>query len=572
MKIIRVDMTNLKVSYQDVPNYYNDYAGRGLIAKIMNDEVDPKCDPLGPENKLILAPGMFCGTTLVNTSRISIGCKGPLTNTIKESNVGGTIGSALGKHAIKAIIFEGQPLKKGPFIFHLSKEGKAEIIEAPEVGGLRTYEFARKIFSRYGEDNSLLCIGPAGENLMKIASIQSTDVDKNPCRAAGRGGVGAAMGSKHIKGIVVEHRADSLQEFADKSLFDAAAKRFAKAVMEHPFSSQLLPALGTAGLVGPVNAMGAFPSLNARIGVFEKWERISGEKLREIIEARKGNPTHLGCSQCIIHCSNQYLDRDGSYLTGSLEYETIWAMGAMTGIDDLDIIAQLDRLSDEIGVDTMSMGVAIAVAMDAGYRSFGDTRFALEVLEEVANNTEMGNIMGDGPLSVGRHFKNPRVPVVKGQSIAAYDPRAMQGNAVTYATSPMGADHTAGNVIGEYMSGRLDPLKPDGQVDASKNAQIAMAAVDSTGLCLFASFALLSPEGAQSMLDLIKAKTGKIVDENTLGLIGIETLRLERAFNRAAGFTAKDDRLPEFFYREPLPPHNTVVLIKDEDLAKALEF
>lgn len=572
MKIIRVDMTNLKVSYHDVPNYYRDYGGRGLIAQIMYNEVDPNCDPLGPENKLLLVPGIFCGTGLVNTSRLSIGCKGPLTNTIKESNVGGTIGAALGRHGIKAIIFEGQPSKGGPFIFHLSKEGRAEILESPEAKGLRTYEFSKKVFSRYGKEASLLCIGPAGENLLKIASIQSTDVDKNPCRAAARGGVGAVMGSKRIKGIVVEHREDSLQEYADRSLFDAAAKRFAKAVMEHPFSSQLLPALGTAGLVGPVNAMGAFPSLNARRGVFENWERISGEKLREIIESRKGNPTHLGCSQCIIHCSNQYVDQSGAYLTGSLEYETIWAMGAMTGIDDLDIIARLDRLSDEIGVDTMSMGVAIAVAMDAGHRSFGDTMFALEVLEEVAANTDMGKIMGNGPVSVGSHFKNPRVPVVKGQSIAAYDPRAMQGNAVTYATSPMGADHTAGNVIGEYMTGKLDPLKPEGQVEASRNTQIAMAAVDCTGLCLFASFALLSSDGAQAMMDLIRAKTGMTVDENTFGVMGIQTLKTERAFNKKAGFSAKDDRLPEFFYKEPLPPHNTVVLIKDEDMDKALDF
>jgi len=244
----------------------------------------------------------------------------------------------------------------------------------------------------------------------------------------------------------------------------------------------------------------------------------------------------------------------------------------MTGIDDLDTIAQLDRLCDDIGVDTMSTGVAVGVAMDAGHKSFGDAEAAIQMLEEIAEGTELGKIIGNGPVAVGKHFNHHRVPVAKGQSIAAYDPRAMQGNAVTYATSPMGADHTAGNVIGEYMSGALNPLEPDGQVEASRNTQIAMASVDCTGLCLLASFALTTPEGGEAFLRAMNAKFGTQLGPDDIPAMGIRVLKAEREFNRKAGFTNEDDRLPKFFYEEPLPPHNKVVLISDEEMDSTFNF
>jgi aldehyde:ferredoxin oxidoreductase len=318
--------------------------------------------------------------------------------------------------------------------------------------------------------------------------------------------------------------------------------------------------------------MGAFPSFNATKGVFEGWENISGEKMAEIIKKRGGNTTHMGCSQCIIHCSNIYVDKGGKYLTGSLEYETIWAMGGMTGISDLDVIAKLDFLCDDIGVDTMSAGVAIAVAMDAGYKPFGDGQAAIGMLEEIGKGTEFGKILGNGPAAVGKHLKHARVPVVKGQGIAGYDPRAMQGNAVTYATSPMGADHTAGNVIGEYAAGRLDPLKVDGQVAASRNLQIAMASLDCTGLCLFAGFALESPEAGEALIKVMNAKFGTQLTPDDVPALGIRVLKAEREFNRKAGFTNEDDRLPEFFYKEQLPPHNTVVMISDKEMDSIFDF
>ncbi len=570
MKFIRVDMSRKKITLEDVPKPYLGLGGRSLTSTIINAEVTPKCDPLGPENKLIFAPGLLSGTNLVNTSRISVGAKSPLTGTIKESNAGGTIAAALGHLGITAIVVEGQAAKGEMFILRIDGKGEASLIPAKEFKGMRTYSLVDKLLKTYGNKTSVMCIGPAGEYLMKSASIQTSDVDDHPCRAAGRGGLGAVMGSKGLKALVVDRQGKSPDAIADPEAFKEAAKTFALKVKENPFSGQFLANVGTAGILAAINSMGAFPSYNATKGVLPGWENISGENLSKIMKERGGGPGHMGCAQCIVHCSNVFVDKQGKYVTSSLEYETIWAFGGMTGIKDLDIIARLDFLCDDIGLDTMNTGVAIAVAMDAGYKKFEDGEAAIEMLEEIGRGTEMGKILGDGPAAVGKHFKHHRIPVVKGQSIAAYDPRAMQGNGVTYATSPMGADHTAGNVMGHYMAKKLDPLKPEGQVAISRGAQIAMAAMDSIGLCILAAVALASPEAGAALVKALSAKIGAPLGADAIPQLGTRTLQTEREFNRKAGFTNKDDRLPEFFYKEALPPHNTVFAVTDAELDTTL--
>jgi len=572
MKFVKVNMSKKSVQFQDVPKEYAGLGGRGLTSVMINAEVPAKCDPLGPENRLIFAPGLLSGTSLVNTSRISIGAKSPLTGTIKESNAGGTVAAALGRLGITAIIVEGQPAKGDLSILRIDEKGKASLLPAQAYKGMRTYAFAKKLLETYGEKTAILCIGPAGELQLTAASVQTTDIDGRPCRAAGRGGLGAVMGAKGLKAVVVDQRGKSADAIADPKAFNEAGKAFAQAIKAHPFSGQMLPALGTAGLVAPVNSMGAFPSYNATKGVLEGWEKVSGETMAKIIAERGGKTTHMGCAQCVVHCSNEYVDKQGRYMTASLEYETIWSMGGMTGITDLDTIAKLDFLCDDIGLDTMSTGVAVAVAMDAGKGKFGDGEAAIRMVEEVAKGTEFGRVLGNGPAAVGKYLKHQRVPVVKGQSIAAYDPRGMQGNGVTYATCPMGADHTAGNVIGEYLGGALDPLRADGQVAASRNAQIAMASVDCMGLCLMAAVCLKTPEGGQAFLKAVNAKLGTKLGPEAMPAFGIKVLQAEREFNSKAGFTKKDDRLPEFFYKEPLPPHNKVFLISDADLDTTFNF
>jgi aldehyde:ferredoxin oxidoreductase len=539
---------------------------------MINNEVPPTCDPLGPENKLIFAPGLLSGTALVNTSRISVGAKSPLTGGIKESNAGGTVAAALGKLGVTAIIFEGQAPSDKLFNLIIDDSGNAALEAADDYKGMRTYALVEKLLDVYGEKNGVLCIGPAGEYQLASASIQTSDVDGQPCRAAGRGGLGAVMGAKGIKAIVISRQGKSADAIADPETFKESAKVFAKAIKDNPFSGQMLGALGTAGLVAAVNSLGAFPTQNATKGVFEGWEKISGEALAEMIQKRGGQTTHMGCSQCIIHCSNVFVDEDGKYMTASLEYETIWSMGGMPAIDDLDVIAKLDFLCDDIGLDTINTGVAIGVAMDAGHKEFGDGQAAIEMMEEIASGSEIGRVIGNGPVAVGEHFNHHRVPAAKGQSIAAYDPRGMQGNGVTYATSPMGADHTAGNLVGSYLGGALDPLVAEGQVAASRESQIAMASLDCTGLCLLAGVALAAPDAAEAYLKMINAKLGTQLGPDDIPALGVRVLKAELEFNRKAGFTSKDDRLAKFFYEEPLPPHNKVFVVSDDDLDSIFDF
>ncbi|MBW1681951.1 MAG: aldehyde ferredoxin oxidoreductase [Deltaproteobacteria bacterium] len=572
MKFLRVDMKTKTVKTEDVPPAYRGLGGRGLTSILVNDEVPPGCDPLGPENRMVFAPGLLTGTALVNTSRISIGAKSPLTGGIKESNVGGTVPAALGKLGITAVVVEGQAPEGELYVLRIDARGEAALEAANECKGMRTYALVEKLLGTYGEKNGVLCIGPAGEFLMSSASIQSSDADGRPCRAAGRGGLGAVMGSKGLKALVVDLTGKSPDALADPEAFKEQAKAFAEILRKNPFTGQMMPALGTAGLVSAVNSLGAFPSYNATQGTLEGWEKVSGEALAQMIQDRGGKTSHMGCTQCILHCSNDFVDEKGGFVTSSLEYETIWSMGGMTGIVDLDAIARLDRLADDIGLDTMNTGVALAVAMDAGYRPFGDAEAALEMMEEIGRGTDMGKILGNGPAAVGKHFNHHRVPVVKNQSIAAYDPRGMQGNGVTYATSPMGADHTAGNLVGQYLGRALDPLSPEGQVEASRNAQIAMAALDCTGICLLAGTVLGNPKVLDVFLKLIAAKTGEDIDAKGWGDMGIRVLKAERAFNRNAGFTSRDDRLPEFFREEPLPPHNKTFLVPDEELDSIFDF
>jgi aldehyde:ferredoxin oxidoreductase len=567
MKFLRINMTELTAVYEEIPEPYKGLGGRGLTSEMINRQVPPTCDALGPRNKLIIAVGLLAGTSFINISRISVGAKSPLTGGIKESNAGGNIGAYMGQLGIRAIIVEGRAPADQLYLLKIESDGTAQLVEASDCRLMRTYALVDKLRQDHGEKYAIACIGPAGEHRMASASIQTSDADGRPCRAAGRGGMGAVMGSKGLKAILVNQGGTFKAPIADPEAFKEGLKKFTRTVKENPSSGMMMPALGTAGLVAPVNSFGAFPSFNATAGVLPDWEKISGETMAETIKARGGKTTHMGCARCIVHCSNEFVQEDGSFVTGSLEYETIWAMGGMTGITDLDTIARLDRLADDIGVDTMNTGVAIAVAMDAGYRKFEDGQEAIELMEEIAADSQIGRVIGNGPAAVGAHFKHHRVPVVKKQSIAAYDPRRMPANGVTYATSPMGADHTSGNLVGEYLTGELDPEKPDGHIEASRNIQPVMAFVDCAGICLFATFSMATAEGGEAFFKALSALLGKPFGPPDMISMGERCLRAERDFNRRAGLTGDDDRLPEFFRKEPLPPSNAVFKIPEKKIS-----
>jgi aldehyde:ferredoxin oxidoreductase len=319
-----------------------------------------------------------------------------------------------------------------------------------------------------------------------------------------------------------------------------------------------------------LNEAGSYPTKNFTFGRFEGCSKISGETQAAVEVERGGKATH-GCHRgCVIQCSGTYVNKDGHYLTKQPEYETVWAHGGNCGIDDLDSIAMLDRLDDDYGVDTIEMGAAIGVAMEAGIAQFGDAAAAINLVHEVGKGTHIGRILGNGAAVTGKCFGVERVPVVKNQAMPAYDPRGVQGIGVTYATSTMGADHTAGYAVATNIlnvGGSVDPLKPEGQVELSRNLQIATAAVDSTGMCLFIAFAIMDqPETFQALLDLLNSFYGLNLTADDVSALGKSVLKAEREFNAKAGFTAADDRLPAFFTSDPLMPHGITFKVTDQDL------
>lgn len=557
--IVRVNMTSQKISQEEIPDQYRGLGGRALSAAIIASEVPGGCDPLGAENRLIFAPGYLTGTTLVNTGRLSIGAKSPLTGGIKESNVGGTMAYALARHGIRAVIVEGAAPADTPFLIRVHADSRVTFVSAAECKGMRNYALAEKLLAKYGSKNSISSIGPAGEMCLASASIQATDPKGDPSRSAGRGGLGAVMGAKGLKALVVSKEGKATREIADPAAFKELTKQFAAAIKNDGWSGRVLPEFGTASILANTNAQGALPTLNATRGSFDGADKISGETMAQTIRSRGGKTTFKGCSQCVIDCSNVYVDEAGTALTSALEYETIWAMGAMIGNDDLDAVARLDFLCDDIGLDTMNTGTALAVAMDAGYKSFGDAAAAIEMVTEIARGTELGRVLGNGPAAVGQHFGHPRVPAVKRQSIAGYDPRAMPGMGVTYATSPMGADHTAGFV------GADSTTPTTALVQASQSAQVHMAALDSMGVCLFAQSG-----GLERLFDAIAAIRGEPFGHPEWKDIGGRCLAAERQFNRRAGLTREDDRLPRMFSEEKLPPYHSGISFSTEELDTTL--
>ncbi|WP_206810985.1 aldehyde ferredoxin oxidoreductase family protein [Paradesulfitobacterium ferrireducens] len=573
MKIYRVNMTTLTTSVEEVPEKWRGLGGRALTSAIVAEEVDPTCHPLGPNNKLVFAPGLLTGTTAPNSGRLSVGAKSPLTGGIKESNAGGTASQKLAKLGVKALIIEGQPKGDGFYSLHVNEEG-VSIAEETELIGKGNYEVIGKLIARFGEKIGVLTIGQAGENRMSAANISVKDPDGN-IRSAGRGGLGGVMGSKKIKYITIDDSKTGSIELADPEKFKQAAKVFGKALLDHPVTGQGLPQYGTNVLVNILNEAGGLPTQNFRRGNFAGAEKISGETMHDTIVSRKGKPTH-GCHVgCVIRCSQVYNDKDGNYVTAGFEYETIWGFGAGCLIDDLDIIAQADHLCDDMGIDSIEAAVTMQVAMEGQIIPFGDGPGMLNLLKEIEKGSYLGRILGNGAAMTGKALGVTRVPTVKGQGIPAYDPRAVKGVGLTYATTPMGADHTAGYAVTTNIlkvGGYVDPLGKEGNVELSRNLQIATAAIDSTGLCLFVAFAILDiPEAFQAIIDMINAQYGLSLTADDVTELGKFVLRTERAFNKAAGFTEKHDRLPEFFAEE-CAPHNTTWDFTDEEIDEVLNF
>ncbi|MFH1027206.1 MAG: aldehyde ferredoxin oxidoreductase C-terminal domain-containing protein, partial [Pseudomonadota bacterium] len=455
----------------------------------------------------------------------------------------------------------GIPAEDKWYSLHVSMDGVA-IREESELVGKWNFAVIEAIEARLGKKTGILTIGPAGEMKMTAANISVKDPDSK-IRSHGRGGLGAVMGSKKLGFISIDDQGAPKVPIADPEKFKTAARVFAKALMDHPVSGEGLPTYGTNVLVNILNEAGGLPTRNFTAGRFDGADKISGETMNETITARGGKVKH-GChAGCIIQCSQVYHDKQGKYVTSGFEYETIWGLGADCCIDNLDDIASADSLMDDIGIDSIETAVMFGVAMEAGILQWGDSREMLRILtDEIGRGTPLGRILGGGAGSVGKTYGVTRVPVVKNQGIPAYDPRSVKGIGITYATSTMGADHTAGYTIATNIlnvGGYVDPLKKDGQVELSRNLQIATAAVDSTGMCIFIAFPALDiPECLPALIDMINARFGISLTGDDVTNLGKHILKVERQFNIEAGFSNIHDRLPEFFTTEKVAPHNAI--------------
>jgi aldehyde:ferredoxin oxidoreductase len=572
-KILRINMSAAGgPSFQtDALGAYAGLGGRAMTSAVVAAEVPPTCHPLGEANKLVIAPGLLSGSAAAISGRLSVGCKSPLTGGIKEANAGGQAAQVMGRLGYAAIILEGKPADDSLYKVIINKDA-VKIESAADLKGVGNYASVEKLTAQYGDKAAYITIGQAGEMKMSAASVAVTDMEVRPTRHAGRGGVGAVMGAKGVKAIVLDDAGCSMRKPADPDKFKAANKAFAEGLRSHAVTGEGLPTFGTNVLTNVVNEAGGYPTNNFQKGQFDGAANISGEAQAALENERggEGSATH-GCHRgCVIRCSGTFYDKDGNYVTKQPEYETVWAHGGNCGIDDLDVIAQLDRMDDDFGLDTIEMGATIGVAMEAGLAEFGDGQGAIRLLQEVGDGTSLGRILGNGAAVTGQVFGVERVPVVKRQSMPAYDPRAVQGIGVTYATSTMGADHTAGYAVATNLlgvGGSVDALKPEGQVELSRNLQIATAAIDATGMCLFIAFAILDQADTfNALVDLIGAFTGQPLTADDVTALGKSILKNEREFNTAAGFTAKDDRLPDYLKKEPLAPHNITFAVTDEEL------
>ncbi|MEJ2148548.1 MAG: aldehyde ferredoxin oxidoreductase C-terminal domain-containing protein [Chloroflexota bacterium] len=573
-KILRINMSTLEAVYEDVPEKWARWAGRGLTSAIVADEVEPTCHPLGPQNKLVIAPGWVTGTPAAPSSgRTSFGGKSPLTGGIKESNAGGLSGQKIAKLGLAAIILEGMPADPGKWYKLIITKDGVEFQDASDVEGKGMLEVGPTLWDKY-PGTAVIGIGPTGEMKLSNAGISVNDPENRPGRYAGRGGLGAVMGARGVKAIVVDDSGGPGVAIADREKFDSGRRRLTQSISEHDLTKRdgALATYGTAVLINILNEAGGLPTRNFSSGSFEHAADISGEKITELIEERGGEGvvSHACNPGCIIKCSNVFPDEGGVELASAVEYESDWALGANCGIGDIDIIAKMITQCNDLGLDTIEMGNTIAIAMEGGLLEFGDGEGALKLFDEVRNKTPLGRILGQGVEATARAFGVYRVPTVKGQSMPAYEPRAVKGIGITYATSPMGADHTAGYTIAPEIAGvggKVDPLTEEGKADLSLTFQAATAFIDSTGYCLFIAFPILDiAEGWAGMADTVAGVTGMAITGDDVVPMGKEVLKVERLFNERAGFTSEDDRPPEFMLHEELPPHNVKWTVPNEDL------
>ena len=571
-RILRVNMNTLEAKFEDFPQDYVAFGGRALTSNIVANEVDPLCHPLGPNNKLVFAPGLVTGTKAPSSGRISIGAKSPLTGGIKEANAGTPFSQKVARMRIAAIVVEGKHPGDDYYLLKVTWDG-VEFMKANKWANKGLYDTYKELFKEFGDKVSICGVGIAAEIMGGASGVCFSDPEGLPSRYAGRGGLGAVMASKGLKFIVVDDTDAPGVEIINQEAFDSGVKKLRDALMSHDVTKPggALNSYGTSVLVNIINEAGGLPQRNFSAGQDDRAEKVSGEVKADIIKKRGGQRPHFCNPGCIIQCSEVWCKPGGKDPVGVLEYESVWSLGPNCGIYDLDDIGELNRACNDLGLDTIEAGGFLGVAMEGGLTEFGNAKGALKLMDEIRKKTPTGRILANGTAFVGQAYGVTRVPTVKGQSMPAYDPRAIKGIGVTYATTPMGADHTAGYAIAtEIMGvgGTADPRDPQ-KSDLSRNLQVATAAVDATGYCLFIAFAVLDiPSGLEGVVETLNGILGTSLTVDDVPGYGLGIIQKELEFNKAAGFNEKHDRIPEFMRIEKLPPTNEVFNVTDEELDK----
>ncbi len=552
--LVRVDTRSGKISRTEATSEEMRWGGRMFIAKVLSREVPPICDPLGRNNKLIFAVGLLGDTPITTSGKLSVGAKSPLTHGVKEANTGGEAGKLLARCGIKALIFEDAPDKPMPRVLKLTATG-AELIDAPELARKLVSETFSLLRKQYGPRAGLLCIGPAGEMTMAGAGVSVTDANDVQVRYAARGGLGAVMGSKGVKAIVVDDSGAEPATCMDPAAMKDAAREFAQVLLADPKTDNR-HTFGTPAILALANELGLLPTRNFSSGSFEGAEALCGETVAKVIAERGGEGrSGVRCLRgCIIQCSNIFPNPSGKKSVASIQYENIALLGSNCGIGDLDDIAELNHLCNEVGVDTIEAGAALGVAMEGGVIPFGDAEGAKDLLRQIGQGTYLGRVLGNGSVMTGKILGVRRVPAVKGQAIPGYDPRALKGNGVTYVTSAMGADHTAGNGFETVRT--IPPTGREGHIKSSLRLQIRAAILDSLGVCLFVRPAFIKKPEFFSRF--FAARYGWKVSVDDVIRMGFDVLKTEQEFNRKAGVSAEFFDVPEFMRTEPLPPKNAL--------------
>ncbi len=540
MKFVRVNMKNEQVSFEEIPEEWKFFGGSGLIAKILNREVAPDCNSLGADNRFVVATGPLAGTMAPHLGRISVGAKSPLTNGIKEANAGGPAGQYLDRLGIRSVIIEDLAESDKLYIIRLKKDG-VELLPGDEYKNMKNYQLAKVLQEKYGKKNAIICTGIAGERMYRGASVSFTDSYGDPSRNAARGGLGAVMGSKGLKAIVVEGEGLPKVDMASPTGFKQVVKDWT-ATIQHDIGCSMFKKSGTPFAVSNSANQGSMPYKNYRSGRPENFLKVSDEAIQQVLFER-GGKMHGCMPGCQVRCSIIYPDKDGSTLASAYEYEGIAMLGTNLGIEDLDAIARLKFICDDIGVDFIEMGSALGIAAEAGKMNMGDWESAAKLLEELEEGTVFGEALGHGVVETAKVLDIDRVPAIGGQSIPGHDPRAVKGTGVTYLTSPMGADHTAG------LTYRMSKSKKN-QVNNSLRSQIESAVCDTMGYCLNAVPGARS-NVYQFLADLMNSRYGTDMAQSDIIEMGKQTLREQLLFNEGSEFAIEND-FPDFIRTEEI--------------------